>query len=72
MSISLIINSYQQKKKEKKKKDRSISGSPISADGSDVPVKEPASDDQAMSESELESRRQALLAQLAQAEPMDD
>ncbi|CRK98441.1 CLUMA_CG011798, isoform A [Clunio marinus] len=57
------------KKKEKKRKEKSISGSPIS-NVSDIISAKNGSDDQAMSESELESKRLALLAQLA--EPMED
>lgn len=57
-----------QKKKEKKRKEKSISGSPIS-NNSEI-VSKNASDDQALSESELETKRLALLAELA--EPMED
>lgn len=59
---------FPQKKKEKKRKEKSISGSPISAESEHTSPKN-GSDDP-MSESELESRRLALLAQLA--EPMED
>lgn len=64
-SISLI----KQKKKDKKRKEKSISGSPIS-NASEIISPKTGNDDQAMSESELETRRLALLAELA--EPMED
>lgn len=60
-----------QKKKDKKRKDKSITGSPISND-SDIASPKNGSDDQAMSESDLESKRLALLAQLGMEEPMED
>lgn len=60
---------HRQKKKDKKRKDKSMSGSPIS-NASEIISPKNGNDDQAMSESELETKRLALLAQLA--EPMED
>lgn len=68
-AISYVF--FPQKKKDKKRKDKSISGSPISND-SEIASPKNGSDDQAMSESDLESKRLALLAQLGMEEPMED
>jgi hypothetical protein len=54
---------------KKDKKDKTRSGSESSTSINDASPK-PPSDDQALSESELESKRLELLAQLA--EPMED